>query len=76
LAHEQCVFDEFIRVTPFRPKAKHVIHYAVFDGYEGGSTRYRAVDKNLAGYHQKAMIHSQVMHAHPDMWPKQLSLRP
>lgn len=68
--------DAFIRTVPFRPKVKHIIHYAVLDGDEGGFSRYRVIDPVLAGEHQEAIIHTQTVHAHPDAWAKQLLWRP
>jgi hypothetical protein len=34
------------------------------------------IDKNLAGEHEKALIHTQVNHAKPDMWTEKLLWRP
>lgn len=76
LSHSQLVLDEFIKASPFRPVVKHIIHYSVFDGYEHNSARYRVVDKKSAGDHEKALIHAQVIHAKPNMWPMQLKWRP
>lgn len=75
-AHAKGVHDAFSRVASLRPNARHMIHYAVFDGSEGGHDRYRVVDHALAGDHQKALIHTQAVHAHPSAWPKQLQWRP
>jgi len=74
--HAQGVHEAFIRAAPLRPKAKHIIHYAVLDGHEGDFTRYRVIDHTLAGDHQEALIHTEVVHAHPSAWPKQLQWRP
>lgn len=63
-------------MAPLRPKERHVIHYAVLDDKEEDFTCYRVVDRTLAGDHEEALIHTQVVHAHPSSWPTQLKWRP
>lgn len=69
------VQDAFSEAAPLRPKARYVINYAVLDAHEGNSTRYRVVDPALAGDHEEAIVHSQTIHAHPILWPRQISWR-
>ena len=69
------VHDAFCRVAPFRPSAKHVIHYAVLERREGDFTQYRVIDPALAGDHQEALIHTQAVHARPSAWPRQIRWR-
>ncbi len=75
-AHAQEVHEAFSRVALLRPNARHAIHYAVIDRSEGEYTRYRVIDRSLAGNHQEALIHNQAVHTHPSAWPRQLQWRP
>jgi hypothetical protein len=74
--HARGVHDAYSRVAPLRPSARHKINYAVLDHHEGGITRYRVVDRTLAGEHQEALIHTQAVHAIPSAWPRQILWRP
>lgn len=74
-AYARGVHDTFSRVAPLRPKARHLIHYAVLDNREGDYARYRVIDRTLANDSQEAIIHSQTVHARPSTWPKQILWR-
>jgi hypothetical protein len=74
-AHSKLVHESFLRTAPRRPEGRHVIHYAMFDCSEGGFSRYRVVNRAEAGDHEKAIMHMQVVHAKPDIWPWQISWR-
>jgi hypothetical protein len=74
-AHARLVHESFLRVAPRRPEKRHVVHYAILDGREGDLARYRVVNRAEAGDHKEAMIHTQVVHARPAAWPKQISWR-
>ena len=75
-AHSRFVHESFLRVAPRRPEKRHLIHYAVLDRHEGDFARYRVVNHAEAGDHEEAMIHTQVVHARPTTWPRQISWRP
>ena len=74
--HGSLVHEQFDRAIPNRPEKRHAIHYAVLDSSDGDWTRYRVVDRSQADRDQKALIHSQVIHATPAIWPRQISWRP
>ncbi|MEO8332135.1 MAG: DUF4238 domain-containing protein [Gallionella sp.] len=74
--HARGVHDAYSRIAPLRPSARHKINYAVLDRHEGDITRYRVVDRTLAGEHQEALIHTQAVHAIPSAWPRQILWRP
>lgn len=74
-SHAKIVHEAFLRITPHRLEKRHQIHYAVLDGHEGDSTRYRVVNHAEARDHEDALIHTQVMHANPASWPRQISWR-
>lgn len=75
-AYEQSVCDEFKRIMSFRPKSKHTINYLIPVSNDQGNSRYRVVDKKIASTHKKTLMHTEVIHSHPDIWPKQLLWRP
>lgn len=75
-AHANLVHESFLRSAPRRPEKRHQIHYAVLDRREGDFDRYRVVNRAEAGDHEEAMIHTQIVHAKPASWPRQLSHRP
>jgi hypothetical protein len=51
------------------------MQYAVLDWTDGKQSRYVVVDREKAGPHEKAFIHSQVLHASPTAWPRQIGWR-
>jgi len=75
-AHCRIVHESFLKVAPRRPVEKHLIHYAVLDRREGDHARYRVIKRDEAGDHEEAIIHTQVVHAMPTFWPRQISWRP
>jgi hypothetical protein len=58
-----------------RPKHKHILTYAVFDGIENNHKKYRVVDSKDIELHTEAVIHSKFIHPIPPAWPRQLSFR-
>jgi hypothetical protein len=74
--HAQGIHDDYSRVAQLRPSARYKINYAVLDRHKGDITRYRVVDRALAGEHQEALIHTQAIHAIPNAWPRQILWRP
>lgn len=74
--HGDLVGKAFESVATLRPSARHRIHYAVNDGSNGESTRYRVVDPTLEGVqHTDAIMHIEAVHARPASWPRQLQWR-
>lgn len=74
-AHFQLVHEAFWGAAPRRPEKRHIMHYAVLDRREGEFARYRVVNGAEAGDHEEAMIHIQVVHARPAVWPRQIPWR-
>ena len=69
------VHRAFSAVASFRPKARHKLRYAVVEGREGNFTRFREVDRANLENHEEALVHSQVIHARPNAWPRQILFR-
>lgn len=69
--HEAC-----LRALPRRPGVRHRIHYAILDGADATHKRYKVVDRAAAADHEEAIIHMQVIHAHPASWPSVITWRP
>lgn len=74
-AHAQIVQDTFASVEPRRPVSRHVINYAVLDQDEKDYKRYQVVDRDEAGDHREALVHSQTIHGQPSVWPRQIRWR-
>lgn len=73
--HSDLVTKAFLAVASRRPKARHVLHYAVFDRDDGDWSRYAVIDHDKAEQHEKALIHVQAVHPRPTAWPSQLRVR-
>jgi hypothetical protein len=73
--HFEAIRDAFRRVSKLRPPARHPMHYAVLDETNGEYSRYVVVDREKAKPHEKALIHSQTVHATPAAWPRQIAWR-
>lgn len=74
-AHFEIVQQSFLRVSALRPSARHRLHYAVLDRTHGDYSRYVAVDHANADPHEEALIHTEVVHASPAAWPRQIAWR-
>ena len=73
--NRQWIHDDFLAVRSLRPTARHRINYAVYDRSEGGSDRFKVVDRVAANTDERAIIHSQTVLAKPSAWPRQIALR-
>lgn len=77
--HNESYADELIKyyleVESSRPKERHVIHYAQFDGTSGNYARYVVVQPEERDNKKEAMMHSQVIHPNPVIWPSQIKIR-
>lgn len=73
--HFDVVRNAYLKVSKLRPIARYRTHYAVLDETVGEYSRYVVVNPTTAGPHQKALIHSQALHASPTSWPRQLTWR-
>lgn len=62
-------------VESARPKERHVIHYAQIDRIVGNHTRYVVIPPEERDKTKEAIMHSQVIHPHPGMWPSQIRIR-
>lgn len=67
--------DSFESLSKNRPLERHRIHYSVFDHSDGGHSYFRVVDIDNAGKHQRAIIHSETVHARPLSWPSIIQWR-
>jgi Protein of unknown function (DUF4238) len=74
--HAGMVRDSYDRVAQLRPSTRHRVHYAVRDGEERGSIRYRVIDPSVEGSrHQEAILHTETVHARPTAWPWRVRAR-
>lgn len=69
------IHNTYSNIMHLRPKAKHLIHYAVLDGSDGKHKRYRVVTSKDSEKHTEAIIHVQTLHPLPSSWPRQITLR-
>lgn len=58
-----------------RPKSRHITHYAQLDSTHGEYSRYLIVPPQEADRTKEAIMHSQVIHPNPSIWPSQIKYR-
>ncbi|MBK6356688.1 MAG: hypothetical protein IPF44_08220 [Betaproteobacteria bacterium] len=73
--HEKMLIRHYSDIEFARPKVRHVIHYAQFDGTDGDQTRYVVVPPEERDKTKEAIMHSQVIHPRPGIWPSQIRTR-
>ncbi|SHN44726.1 Protein of unknown function [Duganella sacchari] len=73
--YEKMLADHFSAIEHLRPIERHIIHYAEFDKVVNGHKRYKVVVPEERDKTKEAMMHSQVVHPHPNIWPSQIRLR-
>jgi uncharacterized protein DUF4238 len=73
--HEEALFRHYSDIESARPKVRHVFHYAQIDRKVGDHTRYVVVPSEERDKTKEAIVHSQVIHPHPGIWPSQIRVR-
>lgn len=59
-------------VDSIKSSVKFKINYAILDSHIDGYERYKVVDRNEAGEHTKALVHTQSIRTYPPEWPIQI----
>lgn len=75
VAFAKDLIKHYSDVESARPKERHVIHYAQIDRTVGNFTRYVVIPPVERDKTKEAIMHSQVIHPHPEMWPSQIRIR-
>ena len=77
--HDVAFANELIKhysdIELARPKERHVINYAQIDCTVGNHTRYVVIPPDERNKTKEAIMHSQVIHPHPIIWPSQIRIR-
>lgn len=73
--HEEVLIKHFSEIEFARPKVRHVVHYAQIDRTVDGYTRYVVISPEERDRTKEAIMHSQVIHPHPGIWPSQIRIR-
>jgi hypothetical protein len=74
-AEENVLLKQFTDIESARPKVRHVVHYTQIDRTVGDYTRYVVIPPEERDKTKGAMMHSQVIHPHPGIWPSQIQIR-
>lgn len=69
------LIEHYSDIELARPKERYVIHYAQKDRTVGNHTRYVVVPPEERNKSKEAIMHSQVIHPHPKIWPSQIRIR-
>ncbi|WP_199028731.1 DUF4238 domain-containing protein [Ralstonia sp. ASV6] len=72
---EKNLIGHYSDVEQFRPKERHIIHYAQIDGVVDGHARYVVIPPEERDKTKDALMHSQIIHPHPRIWPSQIRIR-
>lgn len=75
VAHEEELIKHYSEIESARPKSRHIVHYAQIDRTIGGHTRYVVIPPEERDKKKEAIMHSQVIHPHPGIWPSQIKIR-
>ncbi len=72
---EDELIKHYLEVESARPKERYVVHYAQFEGADGNHTRYVVIPPEVRDQTKDAIMHSQVIHPNPGLWPSQIQIR-
>lgn len=72
---ESTLRTKFADIEFARPKSRHIVHYAQLDGIFEGHSRYSVVPPDERDMEKEAILHSQVIHPNPGIWPSQVRIR-
>jgi hypothetical protein len=73
--HRHQIAEHFGQIAARRLEVHHRIHYTVFDHAEDGGEVFRVIDREAAGPHESAIIHTEGILAAPIDWPAQIAYR-
>ncbi len=74
-SHEEALIKHYSEIESARPKVRHIAHYAQIGSTVGGYTRYVIIPTEERDKTKEAIMHSQVIHPHPGIWPSQIRIR-
>jgi hypothetical protein len=69
------LLNHFQDIEHARPANRHVIRYAQMDRRIGNHTRYAVTPRDEIDKSKEAILHSQVVHPNPGIWPSQIRIR-
>lgn len=69
------LIEHYSEIAHARPESSHVIHYAELEGTIGNHERYVVVPREKLSKAKEAIMHMQVVHANPEIWPSQIQIR-
>lgn len=69
------LINHFQDIEHARPANRHVIHYAQMDSRIGDHTRYAVTSRDEIDKSIEAILHSQVIHPNPGIWPSQIRIK-
>lgn len=69
------LINHFQDIEHARPANRHVLHYAQIDSKIGDHTRYVVTPRDEIDKSEEAILHSQVIHPNPGIWPSQIRIR-
>jgi hypothetical protein len=74
-SHGDTLINHFQDIEHARPANRHVIHYAQIDSKTSDHTRYVVTPHDEIDNSKEAILHSQVIHPNPGIWPSQIRIR-
>ena len=75
VAYEETLIKHYSDIEFARPKTRHIVHYAQFDSRIGDQVRYIVIPPEEIDDTKEAIMHSQVIHPNPGIWPSQIKVR-
>ena len=75
VTHEEELIRHYSEIELSRPKNRHVMHYAQLDQTIGSDNRYVVIPPENIDKRKQAIIHTQVIHPNPKIWPSQIKIR-
>lgn len=73
--HEDALAKQYSEIEKTRPRSRHVIYYAEFDSAHHDYKRYVVIPPEKRDKTKEAVMHTQVIHPHPGIWPSQIKIR-
>ena len=73
--YKEDLIKHYSEIEFARPKARHVVYYAQIDCTVGDHTHYVVIPPEERDRTKEAIMHSQVVHPGPGIWPSQIRIR-
>lgn len=73
---EKLIYNQYLEAVPFRPSNRFIIRMAQLEKTDDTFSRYVIIDPEARQRSKETLLHTQIIHPHPEVWPSQIRVHP